>query len=328
MRLLLITLLLFATCYARGQYAPQAGVAGATAIKATDSRFVSWGSSCAVKRGWLDIANKSMGFVTSGDSSNAIGFSDGLTVSLGDSGIAIVSFANALYNGDGPDFAIFENGFADPSDPNEAFLELGFVEVSSDGVHYFRFPANDLTSDSVQIRAAGDYMDARKLNNLAGKYTATYGTPFDLQELAGISGLDINNITYIRIIDVIGSVSNNASYDSAGRKVNDPYPSPFPTGGFDLDAVGAIHMKGAGIPNIASSGVSVYPNPVIEKVYITQSELNMRAILTDISGKVLLQQTLSNRMNELQLGGFRSGVYYLILQNSSGEKWVEKITKL
>ena len=32
-----------------------------------------------------------------------------------------------------------------------------------------------------------------------------------------------------------------ASYDSQGNIINDPFPTPFETGGFDLDAIGVIH---------------------------------------------------------------------------------------
>jgi hypothetical protein len=43
-----------------------------------------------------------------------LGLPDGSIVSLGDSGIAIATFAHPIYNGSGPDFAVFENGFQKP----------------------------------------------------------------------------------------------------------------------------------------------------------------------------------------------------------------------
>ena len=59
--------------------------------------------------------------------------------------MATVTFASPIYNGEGPDFAVFENGFDidDEYDPTGVlhFLELAFVEVSSDGENFFRFPA-------------------------------------------------------------------------------------------------------------------------------------------------------------------------------------------
>ncbi|MFN6048554.1 MAG: T9SS C-terminal target domain-containing protein, partial [Bacteroidota bacterium] len=46
-------------------------------------------------------------------------------VSLGDGGIATLTFDPPITNGDGFDFAVFENTFLD------TFLELAFVEVST-----------------------------------------------------------------------------------------------------------------------------------------------------------------------------------------------------
>lgn len=313
----------------KAQYPPQVGQSGSTAISASSPLLTGWAAHCTVQRGFLDIAQLSLGYATAGDSANAIGPADGSIVSLGDSGVAELSFNSPIYNGPGADFAVFENGFLDASDPNLAYLELGFVEVSSDGINYFRFPATSLTQDTSQIGNA-NYLDARNINNLAGKYIGGYGTPFDLQELSGISGLDINNITHVRIIDVIGSINGHASYDSAGRKINDPYPTPFPSCGFDLDAVGVIHQITTGLPSVINSAdISIYPNPVTEKIMVSsRDEQNTTVVLTDIQGKKLLQQTLNEKINEIPVGNFPAGIYYLILKDSKGSKWVEKITKL
>jgi hypothetical protein len=44
----------------------------------------------------------------------------------------------------------------------------------------------------------------------------------------------------VRIVDVVGSLTLG-SVDSLGNVVNDPYPTAFASGGFDLDAVGVLH---------------------------------------------------------------------------------------
>src|SRR6185437_9385236 len=130
-------------------------------------------------------------------------------------------------------------------------------------------PATSLTQDTLQVSNA-TYMDARSLHNLAGKYIEGYGTPFDLEELSGTPGLDIDNITHVRIVDVIGSIGEHASLDSTGRKVNDPYPTPFPSCGFDLDAVGAIHLKTTAVNSIVDNvGITVYPNPTTDKILLS-----------------------------------------------------------
>jgi hypothetical protein len=252
-------------------------------------------------------------------------------VSLGDSGVAVLTFAHPIYNGTGPDFAVFENGFLNPSNDSQAFLELGFVEVSSDGVNYTRFPATSLTDDNVQI-TNDSYMYANLLHNLAGSYIAMYGTPFDLEELAGTPGLDINNITHVRIVDVIGDISGHSTHDSAGRVVNDPWPTPYPSCGFDLDAVGVIHEVGANSVQQLSNEVtvSVFPNPatdvLIVRVKGPQPE-GLQGTLTSIAGNVLQQYTLSGNDNVLPVAQYPAGMYYLVLCDANGNKWVEKVTK-
>ena len=175
-----------------------------------------------------------------------MGFLNGI-VSLGDGGQAILKFENPIINGPGWDFAVFENSFSD------TFLELGFVEVSSNGNDFFRFESTSLTQDTIQIDAFGSVIP-EKINNLAGKYRANYGTPFELEELSLEQGLDINNITHIKIIDVIGSIDPNiGTYDFQNNLINDPFPTPFPSSGFDLDAVGVIHEQPLEISNIQNN---------------------------------------------------------------------------
>lgn len=206
------------------------------------SVFISWASACTVTRGPQDASNAAAGTASAGDASNAAGKADLLTVSLGDGGSAICTFASPIVNGNGPDFAVFENSI------NDSFLELAFVEVSSDGVAFTRFKSHSLTDTTLQVDAFGS-VDATKIDNLAGKYRGGYGTPFDLQQLAGTPGLDINRITHVRVTDVVGSIQDAyASRDGYNNKVNDPWPTPFPSSGFDLDAIGVIHSGATGVP--------------------------------------------------------------------------------
>ncbi|MEO6833708.1 MAG: hypothetical protein ABI169_15990, partial [Chitinophagaceae bacterium] len=168
MRFLIILSTLFLSISAQAQYPPQATISGTTAISKTSPLFKAWATGCHVQRGLQQINDASFGYATLGDSSSALGAPDGNVVSLGDGGIATVSFASPIQNGPGFDFAVFENGFANPTNPEEAFLELAFVEVSSDGIHFTRFPASSETQDTVQISSvsAPSYTNARQLNNL------------------------------------------------------------------------------------------------------------------------------------------------------------------
>ena len=313
------------------QYAPQAGIAGSTAIPAASGSFTGWATDCTVQRGYMNIADPSLGTTTVGDNTSAIGYPDGCVISLGDSGVATLTFAHPIYNGAGPDLAVFENGFANPADPSMAFLELAFVEVSSDGVHFTRFQATSNTQISTQIAGAGTYMDASLLNNLAGKYIAQYGTPFDLEELADSPGLDVNNIIAVRVIDVIGSVSGHSSYDHNGHIINDPYPTSFNTGGFDLDAVGALHQYDVAVPSVASvTPFHIYPNPASDRLTISvdAARVNSASVsIVSVTGTVVLSQAIDEALSTISISAFPAGMYYLTLTDASGSKWVSKFIK-
>jgi hypothetical protein len=304
------------------QFAPPVGQIGTTAIHADSSIFVAWAQGCTVIRGYQDISNTVLGYATVGDSSMALGIagSNGV-VSLGDGGSAIVTFANPIKNGAGDDFAVFENSF------NDTFLELAFVEVSSDGIHFYRFQATSNTQDTVQLWNLA-VMDATKINNLAGKYRALYGTPFDLQELAGQSGLDVNNITHVKIIDVVGSIQNMyATYDKNNHKINDPWPTSFASSGFDLDAVGVINQVTTAINefNLSALKLSVFPNPLQDRAiiqYYLDKNSDVNITITDVAGEFVYTNQKNNQLQGLQsvtIANFNlnSGIYLLKVETNN-----------
>ncbi len=235
-----------------GSFAPAAGQPGTTAIHMDSSAFQSWATGIEVQRGLINIADTSAMYEGSnrasyGYPSFALGKATGTsanTVSLGDAGVATLTFDRPIVNGEGYDFAIFENGFGD------TYLELGFVEVSSDGERFVRFPAISRTQDTVQV-GGFDQLNPTNLDNFAGKYRQGFGTPFDLDELKDSAGIDLNNVRFVRIMDVVGSIDPQyASYDSEGNIVNDPWSTPFHSGGFDLEAVGLINTGDAYLMSI------------------------------------------------------------------------------
>ena len=314
---------------AAAQYAPQQGVAGSTAISAADPQFTLWASGCVVHRGYKDIDTPSLGLPTNGDSSNALGIPDFSTVSLGDSGVADLTFPAVIFDGPGADFAVFENGFSNPANDSQAFLELAFVEVSSDGSNYTRFPAHSLTQNNVQIPGSGVYMYANLIDGLAGKYIGGYGTPFDLSDLPATPGLDINNITHVRVVDAIGAISGHTTTDITGRVINDPFPTGFAGGGFDLDAVGVIHhVHNASVAGVGGGRISLYPNPVSDKLMITvkDNQGEITGTLTSLTGAAIQQFTFS-QSSVLDMSAYPAGIYYLTLQDNNGGKWVEKVIR-
>ena len=226
------------------QFAPAQGQPGTTAMHADSSAFVAWATGCVAEPGPMNITNPGGGMAGSGwPASNVIGYPEGTmgVTCLGDGGMATVTFASPICNREGPDFAVFENGFENAQTPGYWFLELGFVEVSSDGENFFRFPAYSNTQTETQLGGMG-CIDPSQIHNLASKYGAMYGTPFDLDEVPDDPLLNKEHITHVRIVDVVGCIDPQyATYDCQGHPVNDPWPTAFASGGMDLDAVGVIH---------------------------------------------------------------------------------------
>lgn len=289
--------------FAQGSFAPNADTPGTSAIHKDSSVFVNWATGCEVSRGPQDIATLGSPLVSVGEPHFAIGISGANgVVSLGDGGSAILTFERPIINGSGWDFAVFENGFSND------YLELAFVEVSSDGINFFRFESTSEIQTNTQVGGFG-LTNATEINNFAGKYRVQFGTPFDLEELDNIAGLDINNITHVKIIDVVGSIDPNfATYDAQGNIVNDPYTTDFPSGGFDLDAVGVIHEQPLSIDKNELS-FTMYPNPTKSDLNIKMQGKNVLEIL-DVSGKMLFQNEFEN-FTTLNLSFLDSGIYWV-----------------
>lgn len=312
---------LFFSLSAAAQFDPPAGQIGSLAVHKDSSVIKTWANTCEVTRGYQDISNPGLGLASAGSSSMAIGASDAGIVSLGDGGSAILTFNTAIKNDSGYDFAIFENSFSND------FLELAFVEVSSDGVNYFRFPATSNTQDTIQVGGFG-WTDATKINNLAGKYKGQYGTPFDLEELKNEVGLDVNNITHVKIIDVVGSMDTAyASYDMNNNKINDPWPTAFASSGFDLEAVAVFHSLPASLEENKVLSFSVYPNPVSDVLVLNINEVNPYTIsVLDIKGQVCGEYSGSGLFH-MDVSQFKEGVYVLRV-NSFNRVYVGKFAKM
>lgn len=315
---ILLWLCLFAVNSLHAQFAPAAGEEGSTAIAADDNQIANWAINCEVERGWQNIMLPDSGMVTNGVVENVPGVADNLVVSLGDGGMATVTFEYPVRNGEGWDFAVFENAFDDN------FLELAFVEVSSDGEQFFRFPATSLTDITEQTPTFG-LTDCTKINNLAGKYRGGYGTPFDLEELSEFSDqLDLEHITHVRIIDVVGSIDPEfGSMDADGRMINDPFPTLFPVGGFDLDAVAVIHQNidlGTADEAFLSSLVDVFPNPVnsgemLRLEYHEQLETDRIQLINAAS---IVKKTWDGRQQQLNVPDLPGGIYFLWCSGEQG----------
>ena len=301
------------------QFAPEAGFAGTTAMHADSSAFVAWATGCTVDRGPQQIDDLSLGLVSYGADDDALGKADNMVVSLGDGGTAVLTFASPICNAQGPDFAVFENPFHNTP---HCFLELAFVEVSSDGENYFQFPAVTNVPSDVQMGGFG-VMEASLIHNFAGKYEVMYGTPFDLDDLEDDAKLDKSNITHIRLVDVIGTIDPEyATYDSEGHIVNDPWPTPFWSSGFDLDAVGVIHDQAHNdVPENGVPAVTVYPNPAKDRLFVKGENIQSVEVFNIVG-----QQVMTTTETTIELGELNAGIYFVRIV-ADGKAMTQRIVK-
>jgi hypothetical protein len=142
-------------------------------------------------------------------------------LSLGKGGKITLEFAdNEVFDGEGPDFIVFENAFlkAPGDDEGIGFFELAKVEVSADGKEWKEFPYDRITRKGCAghhpVLANPDENDIDPTDP-----TKAGGDPFDLKDV----GLKV--IRFVRITDL----------DNATGKDG--------TMGFDLDAVAAVHSR-------------------------------------------------------------------------------------
>jgi len=151
-------------------------------------------------------------------------------VSLGDGGSITLAFRDHIIcNGPGVDFTVFENAFHAGSPTGPVFIEVGIVAVSQDGEHFVTFP-----------------YDSQSFAGLAGQ-TPVYSNPdngIDPTDPAVSGGdhFDLADVglpwaAYVRITD-----PGDAIPDSGSRI------PPGISGGFDLDAIAAVHACVSGSP--------------------------------------------------------------------------------
>ena len=314
------------------QFAPAADLPGTTAMHADSSAFVAWATGCTTERGLMRIDKPHLGYAYYGNDSLVLGApgTGGASeivydvVSLGDGGVATVTFASPIFNGEGPDFAVFENGFGIESDTTHTlhFLELAFVEVSSDGEHFFRFPAVTYVPFDNQLGGYGGMVPSQ-IHNFAGKYDQFYGTPFDLDEVEDNALLDKNRVTHVRIIDVVGCIKPEyATYDSEGHIVNDPWFTSNEKGGFDLEAVGVIHdLAHNEVVENEMEIVSVYPNPVKGQLFVKVENLQSVEVYNIVG-----QQVLVTENDIVDMTALTEGIFFVRVK-AEGKTVTQRIVK-
>ncbi|MBO4614777.1 MAG: T9SS type A sorting domain-containing protein [Bacteroidales bacterium] len=315
--------LLLAVCVLLSVSIQAQNLSNPLAMYKDSSAFVAWATSAEVVRGYVKISDTTFTYTDNfsgttsnhafyGTTANCLGKANGQYISLGDGGSITLQFDSPIVNGAGHDFAVFENALIPDAVPNQdsiVFYELAFVEVSSNGEDFVRFPAVSHVQTTEQVGTFG-YENSNLLTNLAGVFPVFYGYPFDLEELANEPNLDVNNITHVRLIDVVGSIDPQyGTYDSEGNIINDPFPTPFHSCGFDLDAVGVIHSLNSVESNVFATS-DVYPNPTSGFVNLS-SDRDFSVEIYNLMGQKVLCNSEKSTSFAMDISDIESGIYFV-----------------
>ncbi len=197
-------------------------------------------------------------------------------LTLGDDGHITLFFQDEIMvDGPGPDLAVFENPFFISGNPNVAFVEAGIVEISVDGDSFIMHPFDfrpDFTPGNIGkfVGMAGVHPvfsndgvpDSRNPDSSGGDF-------FDLDSVG------LENARFVRVTDVGSSV-----YDTDGDLVIDGSFS----GGFDLDAIVAIHWTDAANPFMVTEAKAVSDTEIVvcfSKSLVSDSSLPLEYFKLD-----------------------------------------------
>ena len=145
-------------------------------------------------------------------------------VSLGVGGEIVVSFApNAIVDGPGVDFIVFENPFDIGGNSRDPYAEPGEVSVSDDGTTWLTYPCT-ATSYPYGQCAGWHPVYSAPGNGISPVDPATAGgDPYDLADVG------LAHARYVRIRDRSGEVCPDAGGPNSD--------------GFDLDAVSIVNAE-------------------------------------------------------------------------------------
>jgi hypothetical protein len=155
-------------------------------------------------------------------------------VSLGTGGTIVVSFApNAIVDGPGPDFIVFENPFWIGGNSSDIYAEPGQVSVSDDGTNWTAFPCAPTLDPQ-----ATDGTGVAPPYGTCGGWQVVYSapgngiSPFDPTVAGGLAldlaSVGVSRAQYVKIVDL---THESCPEGGAGPDTN----------GFDLDAIAIVN---------------------------------------------------------------------------------------
>ena len=115
--------------------------------------------------------------------------------------------------------------------------------------------------------------------------------------------------------------------------------SNFTTFGEDIN--GALYVAGGssgvvskvvdtslGVATFNKMSLQLYPNPASSEVFVQGKTINFPALATvyDMSGKLLMQQSLSSATNAITTTALQSGLYMVSIKDQTGLSFTSKLT--
>jgi hypothetical protein len=148
-------------------------------------------------------------------------------VSLGHAGEIVLDFApNAIIDGRGVDFIVFENPFWVGGDPSRPYAKLGEVSVSEDGTTWKSFPCTPGAGPVYGTCAGWRPVFSAPGNGISPvDSNAAGGDSFDLADL----GLSAARFVRIRDLGTVACPTDPAMKSTSG--------------GFNLDAIAIVNAK-------------------------------------------------------------------------------------
>jgi hypothetical protein len=109
-----------------------------------------------------------------------------------------------------------------------------------------------------------------------------------------------------------------ATKDVNGHKINDPWPTPFPSSGFDLDAVGVIHTLANDVKIMDAVSMQLFPTiaPHFVNVACSLADAN-RIVVTNALGQEIFSQNINTVITTIDVSGLETGVYWVLIKSEN-----------
>jgi hypothetical protein len=168
-------------------------------------------------------------------------------------------------------------------------------------------------------------------NNGPAAFSGTVGINFGSKDSFGA-------VTITHVDSVTGSISPGdslwvlllADFDQAGFRLgtNVVVIWPVPAGGgsvFDVYEDTVVITNEVGIREMGLNGLSVYPNPFIDQLYLSDPGSISTVEIKDLTGKMIFR---GQNLEEFSLTKLNSGIYLLVVEASNGQKKLYRVVKV